>query len=200
MENGLSKSARTKQFIIESTAGIFNTKGYAGTSLSDLTAATQLTKGSIYGNFENKEDVALSVFDYNLSKIRRAIQSRMRKAVTYQDKLMVYAEVYHSFRGERFPVGGCPIINTAIEADDTHHALKQKAADALQSWKKNIADLINAGISSGEFKADTDSLQTALSIIALIEGGIMIAKVTDTPANLDKVLKTVALLIMQMKV
>ena len=196
---GQSKAERTRQFIIESTAGIFNMKGFAGTSLSDLTEATRLTKGSIYGNFENKEEVALCAFDYNLSKIKLAIQKRMQRSHSFQDKLMVYAQVYHSFRGEPFPVGGCPILNTAIDADDTHQLLKEKAAHAITEWKKTIMELINGGMESGEFKADTDSLQVALSIIALIEGGIMIAKVTNSQASLDKILKTVESLVVQLK-
>jgi AcrR family transcriptional regulator len=56
MDKTLSKAGRTRQFIIETTAPIFNTKGYEGTSMSTLTEATGLTKGSIYGNFENKEE------------------------------------------------------------------------------------------------------------------------------------------------
>ena len=89
MDNELSKAERTRQFIIETTASLFNTKGYEGTSLSDLTTATGLTKGSIYGNFENKEEVALAAFDHNLSKVWGIIQQRIRLAVTYHDKLMV---------------------------------------------------------------------------------------------------------------
>lgn len=67
------------------------------------------------------------------------------------------------------------------------------------NWKKRIEDLIQGGITAGEFKTGIDITQTALSIIALIEGGIMIAKVTNTPANLDKVLKTVDTIIKQLK-
>ncbi|WP_420148583.1 TetR/AcrR family transcriptional regulator, partial [Spirosoma sp.] len=99
MKNDLSKAERTRQYIIETTAGIFNTKGYAGTSLSDLTEATGLTKGSIYGNFGSKEEVALACFDYNLSKINQAILHRLSEETTYYQKLMVYAQVYHSFNG-----------------------------------------------------------------------------------------------------
>lgn len=50
----MSKAERTKQFIIEKTAPIFNAKGYMGTSMNDIMNATGLTKGSIYGNFETK--------------------------------------------------------------------------------------------------------------------------------------------------
>src|SRR5471030_423658 len=107
-----SKSERTRQFIIETTAGIFNTKGYEGTSMSDITAATGLTKGSIYGNFENKEEVALAVFDYNMEKLRKVIVLRIAQSYSYQQKLMVYAQIYRDFQKDGFPEGGCPILNT----------------------------------------------------------------------------------------
>jgi AcrR family transcriptional regulator len=61
----MSKAEKTKQFIIEKTASLFNTKGYTSTSLSDITKATGLTKGSIYGNFENRDKVALEVYQFN---------------------------------------------------------------------------------------------------------------------------------------
>src|SRR5438067_7257975 len=111
MEKELSKAERTRKFIVETTAPIFNKKGYAGTSLSDLTDATGLTKGSIYGNFANKEEVAAAAFDHNSAILRKQIQDRIQKAVTYYDKLLVYAQVYHSFTRATFPAGGCPILN-----------------------------------------------------------------------------------------
>src|ERR1700749_3634198 len=157
MNNELSKAERTRQFIIETTAGIFNTKGYAGTSMSDLTTATGLTKGSIYGNFENKEEVALAVFDYNLEKIHQIIVQRMARAQTYHDKLLTYAEVYHSFKRGPFPEGGCPILNTAVEADDTNNILKDRASKAVLRWQKSIINLIHGGINAGEFKSGADA-------------------------------------------
>lgn len=199
MEKELSKAERTRLFILETTAPIFNKKGYAGTSMSDITEATGLTKGSIYGNFANKEEVALAAFDYNSAKIRKQVQERIQKADTYYDKLLVYAQVYHSFTRASFPAGGCPILNTAVDADDTNPLLKDKAAQAVLRWKKSIENLVQAGIEAGEFKDDADISGTALSMIALIEGGIMIAKVTNTPASLDKVLKTVNALVLALK-
>lgn len=199
MGNYASKAERTRQFIVEKTASVFNTKGYSGTSITDLTEATGLTKGSIYGNFENKEAVALAAFDYNLSLIARVTERQLSEASTCHDKLLVYAKVYHSFNQREFPVGGCPILNTATEADDTNNLLKDRACKALQAWKRRIIDIIKAGIANDEFREDTQPELTALSIIALVEGGIMIAKVTNSPASLDKVLKTVEVLVGQLK-
>jgi len=200
MENKLSKADRTRQYIIETTAGIFNTKGYAGTSMSDITDATGLTKGAVYGNFGNKEEVALAVFDHNHGKIYGLIQQRIQAAKTYHDKLMVYAQVYDQFTRGNFPVGGCPILNTAVEADDTNNLLKDRAANAIKRWRKNVQDLIQAGVEVGEFKEGLDHQRIALSIIALVEGGIMISKVTNSQTCLDKILVTVELMISEMKI
>ncbi|MET1056049.1 MAG: TetR/AcrR family transcriptional regulator [Pedobacter sp.] len=197
MEEIISKADRTRRFIIETTASLFNKKGYAGTSMSDLTSATGLTKGSIYGNFENKEDVALAVFDYNHSMILTEIRNRMNTAQTFRDKLMVYADTYDHIAKHCFSDGGCPILNTAIEADDTNTMLKDRAARAVIRWQKSIVEIINSGITAGEFKKDTDTLLLATSIIALIEGGIMMSRVTDDMNALGRAIQTVAHLIEQ---
>lgn len=174
----MTKAEQTRAFIVEKTAPIFNRKGYVGTSMSDITNATGLTKGSIYGNFENKDEVALAVFDHNLNKVESIIRSEMAKYQGAKDKLMVYVEVYDNFLALPFPEGGCPIMNTATESDDTHPALKRKAASAITSWKNKIMQLIEKGIANKEFKKGADAEGVALTIIAAIEGAIMINKLT----------------------
>ncbi|MEP6949086.1 MAG: TetR/AcrR family transcriptional regulator [Ginsengibacter sp.] len=174
----MTKSEQTKAFIIEKTASIFNSKGYEGTSMSDITNATGLTKGSIYGNFVNKDEVALAVFDYNLHKVQTIIRSEMARYQTAKDKLLVYVNVYDNFLNLPFPEGGCPIMNTAIESDDTHPGLKKKAADAIICWKNRIVQLIENGVIAREFNKKTNAEEAALTIIAAIEGAIMITKLT----------------------
>ena len=174
----MTKANQTKAFIIEKTASIFNCKGYVGTSMSDITTATGLTKGSIYGNFENKDEVALAVFDYNLSKVENIIRSEMAKHQSAKDKLLVYVNVYDNFLTLPFPEGGCPIMNTATESDDTHPALKRKAANAINNWKNKIIQLIEKGIEAKEFNKKVNPEDVALTIIATIEGAIMINKLT----------------------
>ncbi|WP_439556532.1 TetR/AcrR family transcriptional regulator [Dyadobacter sp.] len=187
----MSKAERTRQFIIEKTAPIFNVKGFAGTSLNDIIHATGLTKGSIYGNFENKDDVALAAFDHNIKNMFSAISTEMDKRATYKEKLMVYADIYENFFHHPFPSGGCPILNTSTEADDTHPELKQRAAAAITNWKIAVSNLIKKGIATNEFNAEVDPDEAAISIVALIEGGIMIGKVTGKLNYRNAIMKSV---------
>ena len=178
MENKTSKAEKTKQFIVQKTAPIFNKKGYAGTSINDMMNATGLTKGSIYGNFVNKDDVALAAFDFNLKQVNNVIWQEMSSKDTYREKLLVYTKVYENFLEFPFPDGGCPVLNTAVEADDTHPVLRQKASDAIDHWKNSLVKLIQNGIEKKEFRSDINPEQIALTIIATTEGAIMITKLT----------------------
>jgi TetR/AcrR family transcriptional regulator, transcriptional repressor for nem operon len=187
----MNKAEKTRQLIVEKTAPIFNTKGYAGTSLSDMTDATGLTKGSIYGNFANKDEVALAAFDYNLGKVQQIIRTEMSKESSARKKLLVYVRVYDNTYQLSFPKGGCPILNTATEADDTHPALKKKAADAILSWKNKIVKIVEEGIKSKEFKSNVNAEQIALTIISMIEGITMIALLTGRQQYRKAVMQSV---------
>ena len=185
----MSKAERTRQFIIERTAPIFNQKGYAGTSLNDITQATGLTRGGIYGNFSNKDEVALAAFDYNYGQLSKAIRQRMDEMPHPIDKLRVYLTVFADFAHIPTLQFGCPVLNTAIEADDTHEGLRKKAVGAIDSWYKNITGIIKEGQGNQQVQPGIDADEFAGAFIALIEGGIMLAKVTGRPNGLKAAMK-----------
>ena len=179
----MKKADRTKDFIIQKTAPLFNTRGFSGTSLNDMTEATGLTKGSIYANFKNKDEVALAVFDYNWRLLSKLISKAMERKQTVMDKLMVYPSVYEQILKDPILRSGCPILNTATESDDTHPQLRREAAAAIVSWRNGLASLIQRGIDAGELNESLTAADTAFTIIALIEGSIMISKLTGKPAD-----------------
>ncbi|TRW26644.1 TetR/AcrR family transcriptional regulator [Flavobacterium zepuense] len=174
----MSKAEKTRQFIIEKTAPIFNKKGYSGTSLNDITEATGLTKGSIYGNFGNKDEVALAAFDYNHATLSSAIKRKMEDKAHPIDKIKVFLDVFADLQYVTNLKYGCPILNTAIEADDTHEQLRLRAANAIDKWYKNIGGIIESGQETGQIKDGVDAKEFAGAYIAIIEGGIMLTKVT----------------------
>ncbi|RYZ20919.1 MAG: TetR/AcrR family transcriptional regulator [Chitinophagaceae bacterium] len=181
----MSKAEKTRQFIIEKTAPIFNAKGFAGTSLTDLTNATGLTKGSIYGNFKNKDEVALAVFDHNFGKVTAYVKERILASDNAVERLLVYPRMYRNFLKIPFLKSGCPILNTATDADDTHPALKKRAAGALRFWKQSIENQVTRGIERKEIRANADPTQVAVILMSLIEGAVMQAKVTGSTQELE---------------
>ena len=72
-------------------------------------------------------------------------KEEIQKQNTIKEKLLVYPLLYEKFLKYPFPEGGCPILNTAIEADDTHPLLRAKALSAFSNWKNAIIRLIEKG-------------------------------------------------------
>ncbi len=191
-ETLLSKSNRTRLFIIESVAPVFNKKGVAGTSLSDLTSATGLSKGSIYGNFKNKDDLALAVFQYSVDNLFRYMEQELGKASSPLRKLLAIPDAYLRLYHRMIAYGGCPILNTATEADDTHRDLSDLAAQAIERFRNILIDLTGRGIAAGEIDAGVDAEKFAETTLALIEGGLMLAKLTGKKSYLANALDQLA--------
>lgn len=180
----MTKAERTKQFIIGKTAPIFNKKGYSGTSINDLMNATGLSKGSIYGNFENKDEVALAAFDFNHGLVTEYVKKKILSTDSSIERLLIYPKMYRQYWKFSFLQAGCPILNTAIEADDTHSLLKEKASSALDFWRTSIENQIKRGIKRNEIRKNVNPHEIAVIMISIIEGAFMQAKVTGRSTQL----------------
>ena len=195
----LPRSGRTRQLIIESAAPIFNKKGYAGTSMSDLTTATGLTKGSIYGNFKDKDDVAVHAFQHNIDLIFDFFSKELKAAGSTMDKLLAYPRGFRKVYRMILSYGGCPILNTAVEADDTHAVLRKMAVDVLAKWKKSIISLIEKGKSEGVIDMATNAQNMAEILIAIMEGGSVLSKVTGEESYMLNAIDTAEKIITDMQ-
>lgn len=181
----LTKAEKTRQFIIEKTAPIFNRKGYAGTSLSDITEATGLTKGSIYGNFKNKDEVAIAAFNYNFDLLSEWIKEKRDNEPDPIKKLKIYINVFSNFTDNPVLRWGCPVLNSATEVDDTHVDLRENVVNAIRKWHDSIVKVINDGKKNGFIKPDVDATAFGWTLVALIEGGVMLVKVTGKTNTLN---------------
>ena len=93
------------------------------------------------------------------------------------------ALIYFYVRGKlnikaMIAIGGCPILNTVIDADNTNDILRDQAVDTIIDWKRAIMKLVHKGKKTEEFKPDTDEAIVAENIISLIEGGNAMTKAT----------------------
>ncbi len=195
----LPRSGRTRQLIIESAAPIFNKKGYAGTSMSDLTTATGLTKGSIYGNFKDKDDVAVHAFQHNIDLIFDFFSKELKAAGSTMDKLLAYPRGFRKIYRMILSYGGCPILNTAVEADDTHAVLRKMAVDVLAKWKKSIISLVEEGKTEGVIDMATNAKNMAEILIAIMEGGSVLSKVTGEESYILNAIDTAEKIITDMR-
>ena len=115
----MNKGERTKNYIIEKSSSLFNRNGYKSTSISEIMAATGLKKGGIYNHFENKDDLAKASFSYALNTLKNNYIEAVTSKKTAIEQFNAFISVFKTLIQDEVIMGGCPLMNAAIEADDS---------------------------------------------------------------------------------
>ncbi|MUG68547.1 TetR family transcriptional regulator [Paenibacillus campinasensis] len=172
----MRKGEKTREFIVQQAAELFNQQGYFGSSMSDIMRVTGLRKGGIYNHFESKDELALEAFDYAIGVLSRRYYEAIRGKSSAAEQLISVVSIYENVIENPPLKGGCPLLNTAVESDDAHPVLREKAADAMDQFLKFIQMIINRGIRKGELKASIHPESAAIFITSAMEGAVMMSK------------------------
>lgn len=175
----MAKGQATKAKILHQAAELFNQQGYAGSSMADIMRVTGLQKGGIYNHFSSKDDLALAAFDHSIAIIRDRQRQVLKGTRTTRDRLqaLVQRGCLHD-NGEPLIPGGCPLLNTAVESDPAHPALKAKAQMVLQEWHQLYVRIITIGLKKGEVSAQVQAEEVATIIISVMEGAMMMSNLS----------------------
>ena len=182
----MKKGELTRRRIVERSAPVFNTKGYAGASMSDLVVVTGLEKGGIYNHFGSKEELALEAFDYAAGIMRERLREALEAEEGALNRLFAVVEVLGTVAEDPPVAGGCPVLNTAVEADDAYPALKERAAGAIDDWLRLVGREVKEGVKGGELSPRVDPRAVASVVVATLEGAVILSRLHDDPAHMRR--------------
>lgn len=158
---GLRSSAR--EAIVASAVEYFHKQGYEATSVQEVVDRARVTKGAFYHYFTSKEDLLLLIhdtfMDHELGVINSIVTSGLtpREALALLiEELVVNAEVYQQhltifFEQRRF-------------LSDVRFAQVKAKRD---EFEQRVVEIIETGISSGEFRAVESARVLAFGIIGM---------------------------------
>jgi TetR/AcrR family transcriptional regulator, transcriptional repressor for nem operon len=173
----MKKGERTRDHILAQSAAVFNQHGYAASSMSDLMLATKLEKGGIYNHFASKEQLSLEAFDYAVGLIENRFEALLEGRILAFERLRAVMDVFLEFIHDPVLPGGCPVLNAAIEADDSNEKLRERIRLVLNGWRTRIQGIVEKGVAMGELRTGTDGAQLATVMISTLEGAVMMSKV-----------------------
>jgi len=179
----------TKETILKKSGILFNTQGYKSTSISEITDATGFTKGAIYRHFESKDDLEIETLNYLSSLMFEKLKERIKEKATTGDKLRSVFHYFESYISNPPLKGGCPLLNAAIEADDSNPALRKAALRILTGLRDSIVAMLTNGIKYKQIKAGIDKEYYATLIIASLEGAIMMSKLSENDDDIKRMIK-----------
>jgi len=183
----MSKGENTKQRIIELATPIFNKKGIFGTSMSDIMEVAELSKGTLYVHFEDKDSLAFAVLEHSLALQNKKLSTSMDHIEGPYEKLVAYLRVYQDPMNPTVP-GGCPMMNFGMEADDNFPLVKERVNKAIQARQMFLEGIIKTGIENGIFKPGWNFREFAILLFATIQGGIMICRIAGSNAKMKGIL------------
>ncbi len=184
----LTKAEKTKLFILETASPIYNEKGISGVSIDEVLEATKLTKGCIYGHFNGKDDLSEQVVDFSLKKMSQKLAGIVSQGKTSKEKIFLYLD-FHKNPIDTYIAGGCPIFNTAVEADDHFPTIKKKVATVLETGLLGLSTILKDGIANGEFSKELNAEVFAFKILSAVEGGIVVSRTIDNKKLMIELIK-----------
>lgn len=177
-----TKGEQTRQRVIERVAPVFNERGYWGASLRDVMLATGLEKGGIYNHFRSKEELAEAAFAHNVDLIRQRIRHALAGRRHAGERLHAVVDVYRHLAVDPPFRGGCPILNAAVDSDDTNPSLRDRVRAVMDELRRDtFVRILDRGVERGEVRRDVDVEAAATVIVAALEGALMLAQLYRDP-------------------
>jgi len=172
---------------VAQAAGLLNTQGYRSTPVSEIMRVTGLQKGGIYRHFDSRTTLTLEAFEYAVARKRDRFRRAVEGRATATDALLALIDVGREALRDEALHGGCPIMNLAIESDDTDPELRSAARKAMTQLIGAFERVITRGMQGGEFPKG-DARARASVIVASLEGAILLSNLYKDRAPMEAVL------------
>lgn len=174
-------SAGTSERLIESTRELLWERGYVGTSPKAILRRANAGQGSMYHHFTGKPDLALAAIRRTAEEMRAEAARLLAGPGTAPDRIAAY------LRRERDVLKGCPVGRLTQDPDVMADPVLRAPVDETFDWLRGeIAAVLAAGQERGELAAELDPAATAATVVAVVQGGYVLARAAGTPDAFDQ--------------
>ena len=167
----------TRQRILEAAYAEMHRHGYQGMRLDAVLDAAGITKGGLYHHFGSKKMLAHAVID---TVIRTYIETNwlqpLRESAQPVDALIAIIRNLDTGITDDIMRLGCPLNNLAQEMSPLDEDFRQQINGIYQQWRQGVAGALERGRRVGAIRASLDPQETAIFILAALEGCIGMAK------------------------
>ncbi|MDJ0344161.1 TetR/AcrR family transcriptional regulator [Streptomyces sp. H10-C2] len=161
----------TAERLIESTQELLWERGYTGTSPKAIQQHAGAGQGSMYHHFSGKPDLALTAMRRSAEQLRAQADAQMSGGGTALERVSAY------LLRDRDALRGCRVGRMAMDPDVIDSAELRGPVQETFAWLRGrLAEIIAEGLAAGEFDAALDPGDTAATIVAVVQGGYVLAR------------------------
>ena len=186
-----AKGARTRARIVEEAAALIHERGVAGATLEDVRAAAGVSGSQMSHYFADKNDLVQAVIDYQAE----TIVNRQRHALSSATGVEAWRNMVIAAAKRTKGKGGCQLgslVGQLAESDPEARAL---IAAGFDQWAAAIADGLRSLHADGKLPSDVSPDDLATTLLATLQGGLLLAQVQQSPRPIETAVNTLLALV-----
>ena len=184
----MGRTSQAKDQLIASGCALMHERGYTAVGVGEICAAAGVNKGSFYYFFPSKRDLAVAVVDRFWSETQPAREELLQgegRPVERIERFFAGAYRQHcECHAENGKLSGCPLGNLALEMSTQDSVLQQRLHEIFESYVDHFDRVLTEAVADGDLPGQ-DTRRTARSIVSMMEGAVMLAKMSNDPQSLD---------------
>ena len=174
------KGERTRARIVEEAAALIHERGVAGTTLDDVKAAAEVSGSQLYHYFPDKNDLVQAVIDYQadatVTNQRHADLGSVQGVQAWRDMVIRAAERVQA-------KGGCPLGSLGGQLAESDPEARSLIAAGFERWTTEISEGLRSLQAGGQLPPSLDPDDLAVTLLATLQGGLLLAQVQRAPAR-----------------
>jgi TetR/AcrR family transcriptional regulator, transcriptional repressor for nem operon len=176
------KGRATRNRVLDAAAALVFEHGVAGTTLDDVRAAANVSKGQLYHYFADKEDLVHAVIDRTVQQVLDA-QPRLTDLSSWA-AIAAWFDDLVQLQVDRHAIGGCPIGSLAGELAETDEQARAEIAVGFDRWEAPLRNGLLQMQADGKLRRRSDPARLATATLAAIQGGLVLTQTRRDPQQL----------------
>jgi len=163
----MKKAEATRLNILQKAFGLIYEKGYQTTSIDDIIATTQVTKGAFYYHFKNKDEMGMAIIN---ELMKPALTSSFIDPLQKDENPLdaIYGLMQNLLMENDFlkVEYGCPAANFTQEMTPWNADFSRALNEIIQEWFMVMGDAIDHGKKNGWVRKDVNAKQVTLFVMS----------------------------------
>src|SRR5690348_6994194 len=178
-----ARGAATRARIVEAAADLIYVHGVERTSLDEVMAASAASKSQLYHYFADKDALVLAVIARQTERVLAAQHPHLA-SLDSLPALRAWGDAFIRLN-EAVQCRGCPLGSLASELANDSERARERLADSFSAWRDQIESGLAKMSDRGELAASADPHDLALALLSAVEGGLLLAKTTQSGRPLE---------------
>ena len=187
-----AKGGRTRQRIVEAAAELAYRHGVAGTTMHDVRELAGVSNSQLYHYFSDKQDLVRAVVEYQGVRV---VAGHNAAEIDCLQALIRWRDQVLSDGNLAVVIGGCPLGTVAMELAEADEDGRTIAAAEFDRWNASIAHGLERMRDRGELSPQASPADLATALLAALQGGLLLSRISRSNEPLQKALDAMITLI-----